>query len=140
MQFSLGPMYMEKNTRLRTCTSLQNQTNHQQVPSQVLCLPFLPAEPLQPIFKDIRDLLQPSHQEGLHKLLQYIDDNWTQLVIDEKLQRYQRNTYRQYQQQIFQIWDDYHTKKIAVKTQLQRASHFHKPAETTENDSNDDNV
>ena len=174
MQFSLGPMYMEKNTRLRTCTSLQNQTNHQQVPSQLLYLPFLPAEPLQPIFKDIRDLLQPSQQEGLHKLLQYIDDNWingptfkiakwtvygqpirtnndtegwhhhlntlckglgrekvnlyqlievlhkesqmvttqAQLVIDEKLQRYQRTTYRQYQHQVFQIWDDYSTKKL----------------------------
>ena len=43
---------------------------------QLLCLPFLPAEHIQPIFKDIRDLLQPSPPEGLHKLLQYIDDNW----------------------------------------------------------------
>ena len=169
---------------------------------QLLCLPFLPAEHIQPIFKDIRDLLQPSHPEGLHKLLQYIEDNWingptfkianwtvygkpirtnndtegwhhylntlckglgrenvnlyqlievlhkesqmvttqAQLVIDEKIQRYQRTTYRQYQQQIFQIWDDYCTKKITAKTLLQRASHFHKPAETTENESNNDNV
>ena len=169
---------------------------------QLLCLPFLPAEHIQPIFKDIRDLLQPSHPEGLHKLLQYIDDNWingptfkianwtvygqpirtnndtegwhhylntlckglgrenvnlyqlievlhkesqmvttqAQLVTDEKLQRYQRTTYRQYQQQIFQIWDDYRTKKITAKTLLQRASHFHKPAEITENESNNDNV
>ena len=75
----------------------------------------------------------------LHKELQMVTTQ-AQLVTDEKLQRYQRTTYRQYQQQIFQIWDDYRTKKITAKTLLQRASHFHKPAETTENENNNDNV
>ena len=52
--------------------------------------------------------------EVLHKKSQMVTTR-AQLVTDEKLQRYQRTTYtcyRQYQQQIFQIWDDYRTKKF----------------------------
>ena len=154
-----------------------------------MCFPFLPAEEIPATFKQFRDLLQPSHPQPLHRLVQYIEDqsidssihppsswsifgfsirtnndtegwhhylnqlcartnnqavnlyklieilhkeallvtNQCQLVEEEKLQRYQRKTFRQYQEKIFCIWDDYRAKKISPKVLLERVSRFHRP-------------
>ena len=51
-----------------------------------------------------------------------------QLVSDEKLERYQRETYREYQAQIFNIWDDYSEKKISPRTLLKLISKLRGPS------------
>ena len=40
---------------------------------ELLCLPH---EQIYATFKDFRDLIEPSHPEGLQKLMKYIEDNW----------------------------------------------------------------
>ena len=43
---------------------------------ELMCLAFLPAEEIPATFKQFRDLLQPSHPQPLHRLVQYIEDQW----------------------------------------------------------------
>jgi hypothetical protein len=51
------------------------------------------------------------------------------LICDEKLQRYQRQKYKKYQQIIFTLWDEYREKKTTAKCLLQKISNYHRPAE-----------
>ena len=144
---------------------------------ELLCLPFLPHEQIYATFKDFCDLIEPSHPEGLQKLMKYIEDNWMegkpfspvnwsvfkipirtnsdhlnrlcdklghnnvnlyelieilhkesqfltvqcQLVSQEKLQRYQRQKYKEYQQKIFLLWEDFEGKRLTPRSLLQQA-------------------
>ena len=50
-----------------------------------------------------------------------------QLVCEEKLQRYQRKKFRDYQEEIFKIWQDYREKLITPHGLLQKISARHYP-------------
>ena len=50
-----------------------------------------------------------------------------QLVCEEKLQRYQRKKFRDYQEEIFKIWQDYREKLIKPHGLLQKISAHHHP-------------
>ena len=41
-----------------------------------MCLSFLPAEEIVQTFRDFQNLLLPTHPEALHKVVQYVEDNW----------------------------------------------------------------
>ena len=43
---------------------------------ELMCLPFLPAEEIVQTFRDFQNLLLPTHPEALHKVVQYVEDNW----------------------------------------------------------------
>ena len=48
---------------------------------EILCLPFLPAEQIPITFQHFRDLVLPNHPEALHKLIDYIEDNWLNRTV-----------------------------------------------------------
>ena len=66
--------------------------------------------------------------EVLHKEAELVNTQ-CQLVCEEKLQRYQRQKFRKYQELIFNIWDEYRQKKIGPNQLLEQIANHHRPAE-----------
>ena len=61
---------------LKLVQAYQERKNTSKYLRELMCLPFLPAEEIPATFKQFRDLLQPSHPQPLHRLVQYIEDQW----------------------------------------------------------------
>ena len=61
---------------LKLVQAYQERKNTSKYLLELMCLPFLPAEEIPATFKQFRDLLQPSHPQPLHRLVQYIEDQW----------------------------------------------------------------
>ena len=72
------------------------------------------------------ELIEVLHREALQASTQ------CQLVTEEKLQRYQRATFKTYQQEIFHIWDEYREKKVSPQQLLQNISLLYMHAPSTD--------
>ena len=78
------------------------------------------------------ELIEVLHREALQASTQ------CQLVTEEKLQRYQRATFKTYQQEIFHIWDEYREKKLSPQQLLQNISLLHMHAPSTDEEPTED--
>ena len=68
----------EGSTNLCSNVMKRERRNTHKYLRELLCLPFLPHQHIQPIFKDFQDLITPEHPEALHDFLGYLENTWIQ--------------------------------------------------------------
>ncbi|KAG0712897.1 hypothetical protein GWK47_017411 [Chionoecetes opilio] len=57
-------------------TNFCKKKNTNKFLGQLLCLPFLPADKIPETFEYLQSLVFPSHPDGLHLLLEYLESTW----------------------------------------------------------------